>query len=118
MTGNLRDVTPRSDRAARDPAGKRAIFSEPFAGAAPEAATEAIEQPHEPVSESDDPRQPGTVVVECSSCGARTRVAYFDFALLNLPVCLFVPLPGRRWKHRMTCPACSRWTWVAAHWTE
>ncbi|MCZ7535740.1 MAG: hypothetical protein M5T61_07270 [Acidimicrobiia bacterium] len=116
MTGNLRDFNTRSERSGRDPSGKRAIFSaaseDPGAGAVPTATT-----PPERTAPHDPPR-PGTLVVECSSCNARTRVTYFDFALLNLPLGFVVPLPGRRFKHRMTCPACSRWTWVEACWLE
>jgi hypothetical protein len=121
MTGNLRDFGPRSERARRDPSGKRAIFSASSEDSAPGsppgvAATPEIDRPERPVS--NDPARPGTLVVECSSCGERTRVTYFDFALLNLPLGFYVPIPGRRFKHRMTCPACSRWTWVGARWLE
>jgi len=118
MTGNLRDFTPRSERAARNPAGKRAIFSasseEPLSPDPPGTPVEALPER----SESHDAPRAGTVVVECSSCKERTRVTYFDFALLNLPFALFVPIPGRRFKHRMSCPACGSWTWVEAHWLE
>ena len=92
MSGYLREVGHRPERPARDPMGKAALFS--------------------------DTRRPGTVVVECSSCGASTRVSYVDFALSTLPFSLWLPpVPSIRFNRRMTCPACSEWTWVRAHWT-
>jgi hypothetical protein len=92
MSGYLRDVGGRSDRRSRDPLGKAALFS--------------------------DVRQPGTVVVECGSCEASTRVSYVDFALANLPFSVWLPpLPALRFNRRMTCPACGEWTWTRAHWT-
>lgn len=130
MTGNLRDFSPRPGRAGRDPSGKRAIFStspeEPTTATTSDPAAEPPGgqpgQPDQPPQRAravhQDPPRPGTLVVECSSCEQKARVSYFDFALLNLPLGFFVPIPGRRFKHRMTCPVCSRWTWVEARWLE
>jgi hypothetical protein len=96
MSGYLREVGRRPARPARDPMGKAALFSD---------------------TRFSDTRRPGTVVIECSSCGASTRVSYVDFALGALPFSVWLPpLPSLRYNRRMTCPACSRWTWVRAHW--
>lgn len=122
MTGNLREFRPLSERSRRDPSGKRAIFSTPSEELAedppsardPAPRSDLPEQPDQQVPH--DAARPGTLVVECSTCEERTRVTYFDFALLNLPLGFFVPVPGRRYKHHMTCPACHRWTWLEAHW--
>ena len=59
MSGYFREVGHRPAMPARDPLGKAALFS--------------------------DTRRPGTVVIECSSCGASTRVSYVDFALTRCP---------------------------------
>lgn len=118
MTGNLRDFSPRSERAGRDPSGKSAIFSPTSEKSSSAAPPDTEVESRVARSESHDPPRAGTLVVECSSCEERTRVTFFDFALLNLPLGFFVPVPGRRFKHRMTCPACSSWTWVEAHWLE
>ncbi len=139
MTGNLRDVAPHRDRSARDPEGKRALFSasaeppDPTERGAGATATTGAESRAAAPSTPSTPTgatasadstgatggsRSGTVVVECASCGERTRLDYFDFALLNLPISFFLPIPGRRFKHRMTCPACSRWTWLEARWHE
>ena len=91
MSGFLREVGHRPDRPARDPLGKAALFS--------------------------DVRRPGTVVVECGSCGASTRVSYVDFVIDSLPFSIWLPpIPTIRHNRRMTCPACGQWTWVRAHW--
>ena len=91
---NLREVG-RRPRSARDPEGKAALFSKP----AP-AKTAG----------------PGTVVVECSACGASTPLSYTDFARANLPFALWLPPVGIRFNHRMACPACHQRTWLRAHW--
>lgn len=91
MSGYLREVGRRPDRPARDPMGKAALFSEV--------------------------RKPGTLVVDCGSCGSSTRVSYVEFALGNLPFSVWLPpLPSIRFNRRMRCPACSEWTWVRANW--
>ena len=41
---------------------------------------------------------------------------YLDFLLLNLPLGVWLPLPGLGFNRRMTCPACGQWTWLQAHW--
>jgi len=91
VSGYLREVGRRPERPARDPMGKAALFS--------------------------DTRRPGTVVIECSGCGASTRLSYVDFALNTLPFSLWLPpVPSIKYNRRMTCPACAEWTWVRAHW--
>jgi hypothetical protein len=93
LSGYLRDVGHRPERPVRDPLGKAALFS--------------------------DARQPGTVVIECSACGESTRLSYVDFALANLPFSIWLPpLPNLAYNRRMTCPSCTQWTWVRAHWTQ
>ena len=93
MSGYLRDVGRRPERPARDPMGKAALFS--------------------------DARRPGTLVVECHSCGESTRVSYVDFVLANLPFAVWLPpLPNIPFNRRMTCPACSEWAWMRAHWLQ
>ena len=93
MSGYLREVGHRPERLERDPMGKAALFSET--------------------------RRPGTVMLECSGCGESTRLSYLDFALSTLPFSLWLPpIPQIHFNRRMTCPACSEWTWVRAHWLD
>lgn len=122
MNGNLRDVPRR--RPHRDPTGKTALFSS--APAVPGSADEHA-RGHEPAPATDErtdalfarvERRPGTLVVECSACDHKTRVGFVDFALLNLPFALWLPLPGLRFNRRMTCPACGQWAWMRAHWLD
>jgi hypothetical protein len=115
VTSNLRDL-PRQRR--RDPSGKAALFSH----GAPPIEPEEFDRDPQPLPQPEPPnvakRRPGTLVVECSACDARSRVTYFDFALLNLPVGVWLPLPGLHFNHRMTCPTCGQWTWLRAKWLE
>ena len=91
MSEYLREVGRRTDRPARDPLGKAALFT--------------------------DARRPGTLVIECSGCGESTRLTYVDFALANLPFSIWLPpVPALPYNRRMTCPACNQWTWVRARW--
>lgn len=88
----FRDVGRRSGR-PRDPEGKAALFS----------------------SASTRPRA-GSVVVQCSDCGASTELSYVDFAIANLPIAMWFPPVGVKFNRKMTCPACHRWTWMRARW--
>jgi hypothetical protein len=106
VSGNLRDVGGRGR--ARDPSGKAALFSH----GAPPLIVE------DPPADEPEPRRAATLVVDCSACGVRTRVNYLDFLLLNLPIGVWLPLPGLGYNRRMTCPACGQWTWLRAHWFE
>jgi hypothetical protein len=108
VTGNLRDVGTR--RRDRDPAGKAALFSH---GAPPLVLDDDVQ-----VHTETEPRRAGTLVVECSACDVRTRVNYLDFMLLNLPIGVWLPLPGLGFNRRMTCPACGQWTWLRARWFD
>jgi hypothetical protein len=103
---HLRDVGGRGR--AGDPSGKAALFSH---GATPLVVEEEPRAEVEP-----EPRRAGTLVVECSACATRSRVNYLDFLLLNLPLGVWLPLPGLGFNRRMTCPACGQWTWLQAHW--
>jgi len=120
MSGNLRDVTRRTRTDERDPTGKAALFTgvtgtRPPVSPTVSAGTHSSEMSTAPLPGT---RKPGTLVVECSACSSRTRVDYVEFALLNLPFALWLPLPGRRYNRRMRCPACAEWVWVRASWLE
>jgi hypothetical protein len=85
------------------PAGKHALFSlatpvDELDVAAPAAAA------------ADPMPDRGILTVECSACGAVTRVGLLDFVLLQLPFGVWVP--GRTFDHRMRCPACHRRAWT------
>jgi phage terminase large subunit GpA-like protein len=97
-----------------DPMGKRALFSvadPPRAAAA--AATGTISK-EALFSASGDARRFGTVVVDCSTCGARSRLGWTEFAWRHLPFWLWVP--WLRYSRYMACPACDRRTWLSVSW--
>jgi hypothetical protein len=105
-------------RRTRDPLGKAALFSDvpptaesTFAPPPPEGrgATHLF---------SRTTPKPGTLVVDCSACGRRTRINYREFVALHLPVWLWVPSPVRTHRHWLRCPACRRWSWLRAGWFE
>lgn len=61
------------------------------------------------------PRREGTVVVECSSCEARSPVSLTALGTRMVPS-LWLPIPGRQFTRFMRCPACNRATWCKVHW--
>jgi hypothetical protein len=99
-----------------DPLGRRALFSTveppPVGRGVPRAAgtmrKEAL------CSASEGERRLGTLVVECSSCGARSRLSWAEFAWRHLPVWLW--FPWLRYSRYMSCPACERRTWLSVAW--
>ena len=58
----------------------------------------------------------GTLVVECGSCRARSRLGYLDLARRSLPFALWTP--WRRHSRLARCPACEQRTWLAARWFD
>ena len=105
-------------RRTRDPLGKAALFTEvpptpESTFAQPEAEGRGATQLF-----SRAAARPGTLVVDCSGCGRRTRVSYAEFAALHLPVWLWVPSPARTHRHWLRCPSCRRWSWLRAGWLE
>ena len=96
-----------------DPLGKRALFSVAEAPGRTVPLTATITK-ESLFSASDDARRFGTVVVECSSCGARSRLGWGEFAWRHLPVGLC--LPWLRYSQYMSCPACDRRTWLGVAW--
>jgi hypothetical protein len=119
VSDTLRPVTRRATRERHDPTGKAALFSGDRDLPELEDAGAEIETDSD-VSGTGSlysaTWQPFTASLECSSCGRRTRVSLVDFALANLPVGLWFPVPGLRFNRRMTCPSCGQWTWVRARW--
>ncbi|HEX9644282.1 MAG TPA: hypothetical protein VGC11_09830 [Acidimicrobiia bacterium] len=96
-----------------DPAGKRALFES--AVQAPHDVTAAGSAPDGKTAlySVGDPK-PGTVVVECSECEARSRVSLLDVGARILSGSLW--LPARRHNRRIKCPACLQRTWCRVRW--
>jgi len=59
---------------------------------------------------------PRTLVLECSACGARSRVGYVELVRRSLPTPIW--LPWRRHARLARCPACEQRTWLAEHWRD
>jgi len=97
-----------------DPLGKRALFSAVEPPRAANGAPTGTMRKEALFSASEGERRLGTVVVECSTCGARTRLGWGEFAWRHLPVWLWVP--WMRYSRFIACPACDRRTWLAVNW--
>jgi hypothetical protein len=112
--------TPRT----RDPLGKAALFS--GAASASDVPVGAPDTLGAPESDgrgatqlfSPSEARAGTLVVDCSSCGRRTRVTYVEFAALHFPVWAWIPSPARSHRHWLRCPACRGFAWLRAGWLE
>lgn len=98
-----------------DPTGRHALFSAPVS-ASPDQLLPGNRADGRDALFSTGPRQPGTVVVECSTCQARTRVSMVDLGVRLLSISAFLPL--RRHPHWLRCPACAHHTWCRIGWTD
>ena len=98
-----------------DPTGKAALFGSQVA-AAPDQITGGPHPYGKEALFSSPGRRAGTVVVECSRCGARTRVSYVDLGLRLALGSVWIPL--QRHQHWMRCPSCERRRWCRIGWNE
>ena len=99
-----------------DPAGKRALFQTPVQAPKdaiiPGSATEG-----KGALFSAGRRRPGTVLVECESCTARSRVALADLGIRMLSGSFWLPTRSHH-PHWMRCPACQHHSWCRIGWQE
>ena len=98
-----------------DRTGKRALFSDPV-GAASEPTAVAPDAGGRNALFSTPPRRAGTVIVECSDCKVRSRVALTGLALRLATGSAWVPLG--RYQHWVRCPSCGRRRWCRIGWLE
>jgi hypothetical protein len=98
---------------SRDPLGKHALFSV-AAPSSPVPDSVATMRKESLFSASDGARRAGTVVVECSNCGARSRLGWAEFVWRHVPIGLWIP--WLRYSQYMVCPACERRTWLGVAW--
>lgn len=99
-----------------DPQGKRALFEAPLTVDRQALLTPGATPEGKDALYSTGPSRPGTVVVECGGCSARSRVSLPDLGLRLLTGSLF--LPGRAKPHWLRCPACGHRTWCRVGWSE
>ena len=94
-----------------DPQGKRALFE----SAPVSAPNQQPVQGRKAVFSTATPR-PGTVVVECSSCGEHKRIQMGEAVARVLRLTLWVPLlKYNRW---MLCPSCEGRAWCRVGWLD
>jgi len=91
-----------------DPTGKRALFEAPVA-AAPDQLSSGRHAEGKEALFSTGPRRPGTVLVECSGCKARSRISLIDLGLRLVSLSVWNPL--RKHSRWMQCPSCGKREW-------
>lgn len=118
------DATPRRPpsgrkasgrRASLDPQGRRALFETPVAAAADTVRSGKASDGKDALY-STGPRRPGTVVVSCGGCKAKSRINLTDLGLRWLTGTVWIP--GRRRSHWMRCPSCGKHTWCSIGWQD
>lgn len=117
MSGRATEQTNGTGRRRRslDPQGKRALFEQPVAAARDSIRSGPAKEGREALF-SSGPRRPGTVVVDCAGCEARSRISLADIGIRLAMASVWLPI--RRHPHWMTCPACARRTWCRVAWTS
>ena len=108
-----RQGRPTNRRRSLDPQGRRALFETPVSAARDTIRSGNPREGKEALSSSGPP-QPGTVVISCSSCKARSRINLTDLGLRWLTGTIWIP--GRRDGHWMRCPSCQKRTWCSVAW--
>jgi hypothetical protein len=98
-----------------DPQGKRALFETP-PSAAPDRMRAGPKSSGRTALFSTADRRTGTVIVECSDCGVRSRVGLPDLGVRFVTLSAFVP--GRKHPHWLKCPACGHRRWCRIGWNE
>jgi hypothetical protein len=107
---------------APDPLGKRALFwvpAQPEPGSSKRIPlgkealySDASGEVHGDLESLENPlTQQGRLVIECSRCGAVSRVGLLDFVIFSLP--LGVWLPRGRFDRRLSCPSCHKRVWAS-----
>lgn len=101
-----------------DPQGKRALFETPAVIVDDtvrddELITIDLREGRDALF-SVGPHEAGTGVVECTHCGARTRVSYLEMAVRIALISLWIP--GKEHSRWMQCPNCQRRSWCRIEW--
>lgn len=102
----------------RDPLGKRALFEAPPIREEDPLDDDPLVHVEHPDGQqalfSTGDHRPGTVVIDCARCGARTRVSLID-ALVRV-MSLSAWLPMKRYSRWLQCPNCQTRSWVKMEW--
>jgi len=125
------DAPPARDASTE---GKRALFSVPEPGEAPETPGPSRRpertdrrrslEPSEPTEPPSGPGarsagagsggvRAGRALVECRTCLERTNISLASLAVKLIPS---VWVPTRPWSHLMLCPSCGRLSWCRVKW--
>jgi hypothetical protein len=106
-------VTDRDDRQ-----GKRALFETPPIDVEDPLQGDPIVERHQvdgyEALYSAGPREPGTALMTCSSCGVKSRITIIEMAVRILAISVWIP--GRTYSRWMQCPACQQRRWCRVEW--
>ena len=104
----------------KDPQGKRALFETP-AVMVDDTVRDDVLIPLDlregrTALFSVGPHQAGTGVVDCTHCGARTRISYVEILVRIALISLWIP--GKEHSRWLQCPNCQRRSWCRVEWSS
>jgi hypothetical protein len=106
--------------ARRDREGKRALFEAPPIEVDDTLKDDPIVERHHTDGQealySAGPREPGTAVIVCSSCGVRSRITIIETLVRILAISLWIPMRPS-YNRLIPCPSCQQRTWCRVEWT-
>jgi hypothetical protein len=108
------DQPGRTAAAGHDPLGKRALFEAPVMAAPDTIATGRTPEGKAALFSVGEHR-PGTVVVRCSRCRARTRLSLVDLGMRMARFGVFLPA-RRHHQYLLQCPSCGDRRWCSVSW--
>ena len=112
--GKVNDESKKRRGRGTVPLGKHAFYSHALLDSRRGGVRSGTSNAPGAAASSDRSAHLGPVVVDCSSCGARSEIGLAEFFALHFPVWLWRPGPG--YARLMTCPACRRRSWLSASW--
>ncbi len=102
----------------KDPQGKRALFETPAVVVDDTVRDDVLItldlREGRTALFSVGPHRAGTGVVDCTHCGARTRISYVEILVRIALISLWIP--GKEHSRWLQCPNCQRRSWCRVEW--
>ena len=118
MSGDAPARRPVRRSQAVNPTGRHAFFEAPPTAAPDTLRAGRADRDGRSALFSSGPRETGTVLVDCSGCGARRRISLAEVTVRLLTFSAYLPLVRRDHPHRMRCPECNQRTWCRIGWND
>ena len=104
----------------KDPRGKRALFETPAVVVDDTVRDDVLItldlREGRAALFSVGPHQTGTGVVDCTNCGARTRISHLEILVRIVLISLWIP--GKEHSRWLQCPNCQRRSWCRVEWAS